>query len=82
MDLETMRQLIQNMKRTNDSKVVETSNSKEEAVKLLNLAYDYTEGNGVSKDKQKAFELFQKAANLGSVNGMFWTGMYYILDKK
>ena len=79
MDLEAIRQLTQKMKRVNEEKnIAGNSTPKGEAAKLLNLAYDYEEGNGVPKDKQKAFELFQKAANLGSINGMFWTGMYYI----
>ena len=80
MDLETIRQLTQNMKQVNENNT-DNLNSEEEAAKLFNLAYDYEEGNGVPKDNQKAFELFQKAANLGDINAMFETGAHYYFGK-
>ena len=69
MDLKAMRLLTQNMKQVNESS---NSNSEEEGNNLFSLATACEE-----QDPQKAFELFKQAANLGNVDAMFWTGVYY-----
>ena len=47
-------------------------------IKAMNyLASMYLEGNGVKKDEVKAFELFQKAADLGNAVAMYNIGYFY-----
>lgn len=72
MNLEAMKRLTQNMQQTNDSKIVDETDAKEEAEKLFNLAVACED-----EDSQKAFELFKKAAELGNVAAMFATGIRY-----
>ena len=42
----------------------------ENAYGINNLGYCYGNGIGTSIDKQKAFELYQEAANLGNTSGI------------
>ena len=69
MDLEAMRRLTQNMQEVNEGSA---SSSGEEGNNLFSLANACEE-----KDPQKAFELYKQAANLGNVDAMFCTGVYY-----
>ena len=45
------------------------------------LGYWYTVGKYVEKDDQKAFELYKKAAELGSSNGMLNVGVGYLTGR-
>jgi TPR repeat protein len=44
----------------------------------LKLGYMYLQGTGVEKDQKKAFEYFKKAAENGSVDGQYNTGLAYV----
>ena len=44
---------------------------------MFNLGVRYDEGNGVSQDKQKSIELYQKAADMGFTNAMVNLGVCY-----
>ena len=44
---------------------------------MSRLGYCYHEGIGTSVDKQKAFELYQSAANLGNTFGINCLGYCY-----
>jgi len=39
------------------------------------VGYIYFKGDGVLVDKQKAFDAFHKAADLGDIDGLFFTGL-------
>lgn len=42
----------------------------------LSLAYHYAEGGGVRQNDEIALRYFQKAANLGAVEGIYMVGLY------
>ncbi|RIA98189.1 hypothetical protein C1645_813042 [Glomus cerebriforme] len=44
---------------------------------MINLGDCYENGIGTSVDKQKAFELYQKAADLGDASGVNYLGVCY-----
>ncbi len=57
---------------------VSASYSFAETATLLNTARKYYYGIGVSKNSNKAFKLYLKAAKLGDVDGMFVVGGMYM----
>ena len=44
---------------------------------IIRLAERYKTGNGLTRDAEKAFTLYQKAANLGDTNSMYELGSAY-----
>ena len=58
-------------------KAVELDESGLNTPAMVNLANCYCFGEGVSEDKYEAFELYKRAAEAGSVEGMKMTGLMY-----
>ena len=49
---------------------------------MINLAISYENGDGVSQDKQKAIELYQRAIDMGNALAIYNLGCFYLKEDK